>query len=93
MYFEKCSEYKIVLGTLLVLYDIKSKTLDYLKPMIYLGIELEKIYDAEKDYHKTRLFNILPLRTNIVVKNIVIDTCGLIQNFLGDESTTKILRH
>ena len=75
-----------------VLYDIKSKTLDYLKPMIYLGIELEKIYDAEKDYHKTRLFNILPLRTNIVVKNIVIDTCGLIQNFLGDESTTKILK-
>jgi hypothetical protein len=75
-----------------VLYDIKSKTLDYLKPMIYLGIELEKIYDAEKDYHKIRLFNILPLRTNIVVKNIVIDTCGLIQNFLGDESTTKILK-
>ena len=76
-----------------VLYDIKSKTFDYLKPMIYLGIELEKIYDAEKDYHKTRLFNILPLRTNIIVKNIVIDTCGLIQNFLGDESTTKILQN
>ena len=75
-----------------ILYDIKSKTLDYLKPIIYLGIELEKMYDAEKDYHKIRLFNILPLRTNIIIKNIVIDTCGLIQNFLGDESTSQMFK-
>ena len=30
-----------------------------------------------------RLFNILPLRTNIVPKNICIDTCALISNYLG----------
>ena len=34
------------------------------------------------------MFNILPLRSNIIPKNICIDTCALISNFLGDEGTT-----
>ena len=76
-----------------ILYDIKSNTIDYLKSFIYLGIEIEKFYNKEeKDNHKIRLFNVLPLRTNIIAKNIIIDTCGLIQNFLGDEPTTNILK-
>ena len=37
----------------------------------------------ENEDKQIRLFNILPLRTNIVGKNICIDTCGLISNFLG----------
>jgi len=36
-----------------------------------------------------RLFNPLPLRTNIINKHICIDTCALISNFLGDEPTKK----
>jgi hypothetical protein len=77
-----------------ILYDIKSNTQDYLKSFIYLGIKIEKLYNIEdKDNHTIRLFNILPLRTNIVPKNIVIDTCGLIQNLLGNESTTKHLQN
>jgi ribosomal protein L29 len=76
-----------------ILYDIKSNTIDYLKSFIYLGIEIEKFYNKEeKDTHKIRLFNVLPLRTNIIAKNIIIDTCGLIQNFLGDEPTKNILK-
>jgi hypothetical protein len=76
-----------------IMYDIKSNPIDYLNSMIYIGTELEKVYDAETEYHTLHLFNVLPLRTNIVPKNITIDTCGLIQNFLGDESTTEHLKN
>jgi len=76
-----------------IMYDIKSNPIDYLKSMIYIGTELEKVYDLETEYHTLHLFNVLPLRTNIVPKNITIDTCGLIQNFLGDESTTEHLKN
>jgi hypothetical protein len=47
----------------------------------------------DRDNHMIRLFNILPLRTNIIPKNVIFDTCGLIQNLLGDESTTKHLQN
>ena len=40
-----------------------------------------------------RLFNVLPLRTNIIPKNICIDTCALITNFLGEESTSEHLKN
>jgi hypothetical protein len=75
-------------------YDIKSNTIDYLKCFVYIGKELEKLYDLEDIHDRTfRLFNILPLRTNIIPKNIVIDTAGLIQNFLGDEPTKEHLKN
>jgi len=77
-----------------ILYDIKSNTIDYLKCFVYIGKELEKLYDLEDNHDRTfRLFNILPLRTNIIPKNIVIDTAGLIQNFLGDEPTKEHLKN
>ena len=44
--------------------------------------------DIGNKKYKIRLFNIIPLRTNIIPKHITIDTCGLIQNFLGDKSTS-----
>ena len=69
-------------------YDLKSNTMDYLKPMIYIGIQLEHIYNSNIDKlnnnentKQIRLFNILPLRTNIIPKNITLDTAGLVQNF------------
>lgn len=45
-----------------------------------------------KYIEQIKLFNILPLRTNIVPKNITIDTCGLIQNF-PEESTSEHLKN
>jgi hypothetical protein len=77
-----------------ILYDIKSNTQDYLKSFMYIGIMIEKIYNMEdKNNHMIRLFNVLPLRTNIIPKNIVLDTCGLIQNLLGDEPTAQHLKN
>ena len=64
-------------------YDLCSNTQDYLKGYIYINKQLESMHDKN-----IRLFNVLPLRSNIVPKHICIDTCGLISNFLGEESTT-----
>ena len=77
-----------------IYYDLHSNTKDYLKSFIYINIQLEKLNDIlVEDTNDTdkvkqiKLFNILPLRSNIIPKNICIDTCALISNFLGDEST------
>ena len=71
-----------------VRYDLCSKTQDYLKPYIYINKQLEAFNDEN-----IRLFNVLPLRSKIVPKHICIDTCGLIMNFLGDESTTEHIKN
>jgi hypothetical protein len=77
-----------------IIYDIKSNPQDYIKGLIYIGKQIEKYYDNEdQNNHKLRLFNVLPLRTNIIPKNITIDTAGFIQNFLGEESTTEHLKN
>lgn len=69
-------------------YDLCSNTQDYLKPYIYINKQLEAFNDEN-----IRLFNVLPLRSNIVPKHVCIDTCGLIMNFLGDESTTDHIKN
>ena len=78
-----------------IYYDLYSNTKDYLKSFIYINIQLEKLNDILlediNDIDKVKqikLFNILPLRSNIIPKNICVDTCALISNFLGDEGTT-----
>ena len=75
-------------------YDIKSNTQDYLISMFYISNELEKLNDVkiQHDEKQIRLFNVLPLRTNIIGKNICIDTCALISNFLGNEPTSTHLK-
>ena len=82
--FDKCS----------IHYDLKSNTQDYLISMFHISIELEKLNKLriQNEEKQIRLFNVLPLRTNIVGKNICIDTCALISNFLGDESTSTHLK-
>jgi len=77
-----------------IYYDLKSNTQDFLHSMFHISIELEKLNEIriQNEEKQIRLFNVLPLRTNIISKNICIDTCGLISNFLGDEPTTKHLR-
>jgi len=68
-----------------IIYDLKSNTQTYLKSMFYIASELEKIYnnikihnenitDDEKKQKQIRLFNVIPLRTNIISKHITLDT-------------------
>jgi len=78
-----------------IVYDLKAYPQDYLKSMFYICGELEKVYnqikkhnesikedDEEKMKKQIRLFNVIPLRTNIIQKSICLDSCGLINNFL-----------
>jgi hypothetical protein len=77
-----------------IYYELKSNTQYFLHSMFYICNELEKLNNVkiEKEEKQIRLFNVLPLRTNIVPKNICIDTCALISNFLGDEATSEYLK-
>jgi len=54
-------------------YDVKSRQFEYLKGMLYMNSVLE---DQE---HK--LFQPLPLRTNIIPKHILLDTASIISLF------------
>lgn len=53
--------------------------------MFHICNELKKlnIERIKNDKKQIRLFNVLPLRTNIIPKNICIDTCEIIQNFMS----------
>ena len=82
-----------------IYYDLKSNTQDYLVSMFYLSRQFELLNDeiirnneiCEIKKKQIRLFQVLPLRTNIVGKNICIDTCGIIQNFMGENYDCKLL--
>ena len=76
-----------------IYYELKSNTQYFIFGMFHISIELEKInVERTKNNEKQiRLFNVLPLRTNIIPKNICIDTCGIIQNFIGDDYDSKLL--
>ncbi len=76
-----------------IYYELKSNTQYFLYGMFHISNELEKINNIriQNDEKQIRLFNVLPLRTNIICKHICIDTCGLIQNFMGDEYDSKLL--
>ncbi len=83
-----------------IVYDLKSNTQDYLKSMFYIATELEKMNNNIKIYNdnitddknrqkQIRLFNVIPLRTNIISKHITLDTCSIISNFLDKTQKTK----
>ena len=78
-----------------IFYELKSNTQYFLGSMFYISNTLEKINELriKNEEKQIRLFNVLPLRTNIISKNILIDTCGLISNFLGTEPTTGYLNN
>lgn len=61
-------------------YDVKVKTFDYLKGMLYMNAVLEK------EEHK--LFQPLPLRNNIIPKHIILDTACIV-NLFSLEGKTK----
>jgi hypothetical protein len=74
-----------------IFYDVKAKPLDYIFNMIVLNKKLEEINEIIIQDHKKhkkkgkppiyKLFNALPLRTEIVPKYITLDTAGLIALF------------
>jgi hypothetical protein len=67
-------------------YDIKVNPQKYLPGMFYIASRIEYINKyLPPESRKHRLFNVLPLRTNIIAKNICIDTPALIYNFIKDE--------
>ena len=56
-----------------VYYDVKVRPFEYLKAMLYMNEVLEK--------QESKLFQPLPLRTNIVPKHIILDTASLVSLF------------
>lgn len=56
-------------------------------------LNLKNNEEFNENDKEIRLFNVLPLRKNIIGKNICIDTCALISNFLGKESTANHLKN
>ena len=62
-------------------YEIKSNPQKYLKYMIYMCIEMEKI--------NAKFYQFFPLQTSCIPKNIVIDT-GTIINFFVDKGCAKM---
>ena len=77
-----------------VFYQLKSDPQSFLPSMIYLVKQLEKLNKIKKenDIPAIKLFNILPLRKNIVPKSITLDTCSLIQNFMPSNKRAELLR-
>ena len=75
-------------------YELKSNTQSFLTGMFYICQELkinnERISNNQE---QIKLFNVLPLRTNIIPKFLSIDSCALISNFLGNESTSEHLKN
>lgn len=72
-----------------VYYDVKQNPLDYLYNLLNMNKELEKMKSKEKE---EKLFNAIPLRTQIVPKQISIDTAGLISVFEKGEDYSNLLK-
>lgn len=70
-----------------IYYEVASKPQNFLQSMIRLCIEFEKmnVENKENKENEIKLFNIIPLRTNIIPKHICIDTSSLIDNFLTEK--------
>jgi hypothetical protein len=66
-----------------VYYDIKVRPLEYLKGLIYMNSVLEN--------QGSKLFQVLPLRTNIIPKHIIIDTTTLV--YLFCKGSTKLVKN
>jgi hypothetical protein len=56
-----------------ILYDVKVRPFSYLKGMLYMNTVLEN--------QESKLFQPLPLRTNIIPKHIILDTACLVSLF------------
>jgi hypothetical protein len=64
-----------------VYYDLKVKPMEYLEGMLYMNSVLEKT--------ESKLFQPLPLRTDIIPKHIILDTACIIEYFCPDIEIKK----
>ena len=62
-------------------YDVKVNPQNYIRSMIYMNLELEKI--------KGKMFQFFPLQTSVIPKHITIDTSTL-RGFFKDDNTEKL---
>ncbi len=58
-------------------FDVQNEPQKYIKSMIYMCEQIEK--------EETKLFQFFPLRTDIILKNIQLDTKSLIEIFIRDD--------
>lgn len=84
-----------VIGTITknnINYHVKSDPLKYLYSMFYLNDKLEQlnIQLKEKGELEHRLFNVLPLRNNIVPGYITFTSAGLIDAFMNVDSSKYV---
>ena len=63
-------------------FDIQNNPQNYIKGMIYMCIEIEKI--------GTKSFQFFPLRNNIVLKYVPIDSKSLIELFIEEDKNTYL---
>lgn len=71
-----------------IYHDIKSNPMEYLKGMIYINKEIEKM---STEANPNKLFNAIPLRTNIVPSYITLDTFSIINLFVGKNKYKYLL--
>lgn len=64
-------------------FDIQNNPQNYIKGMIYMCLEIEK--------EKTKSFQFFPLRTNIVMKYIPLDTKSIIEIFIDENKNSYLL--
>jgi hypothetical protein len=64
-------------------YDIKVTPYKYLKPMIFMCSELEKI--------ERKSFQFFPIQTNTIPRHIQVDTKALVELFIDTEKHQKLL--
>jgi len=64
-------------------YDIKVSPYKYLKPMIFMCLELEKI--------ERKSFQFFPIQTNAIPRHIQVDTKALVELFVETEKHQKLL--
>lgn len=72
-----------------VQYDVKVRPIEYLKGMIYMNSVLENTILENNTVPK--LFQTIPLRTNIIPKHITIDTTALVYLFCPINQQKSIL--
>jgi hypothetical protein len=63
-------------------YDVKVRPFEYLKGLFYMNSILEELENKD---NKAKLFQPLPLRSNIIPKHIVIDSASLVNLFCPED--------
>lgn len=73
-------------------YDLCANPLDYIKSLFYMNVELEKINQQriKEEKNQFKLFQVIPQRTSIKPNYICIDTSGLI-NLVIEENSIEYL--